>query len=116
MADLSQFLNKGNLNKFGGGGIDDIIALGVVNGTNAVISVLPTLGNNPPSSITVTSTFVIKDVNGATVLASGVIPILGGESSNKGTLIAFTGLPALTVDKPVAIYSETATSEIVVNF
>jgi hypothetical protein len=116
MVGATQNFTSNNLNPnvFGGDGVDDIISLGVASSSTTVFFLLPVSFISPPSSITVTGTFNITDIN-SNVIATGVSPNLSGIKSSKVAYVFFFGLSGMTTENSYFLRLNAATSKIQVN-
>jgi len=105
-----------NPNVFGGTSTDDYVAFGHAVTPSIAKFTLPVSGMLAPSSISLTDTFTVIDVNGATI-AGGTYksPALSAASSNKVAVIEVAGL-STTLNTPLILKQRVASSKITVNF
>lgn len=111
--------HTGNLNQFEFGVIagSDSVGQGWAIGTTSAVFLLPISLFSPPSSITIDSTFEIRDTAGS-ILASGLTGAslaLSGASSHKVARVSAIGVAGLTAGETLELRSETASSKITVN-
>lgn len=104
-----------NTNEFGGVGIGDFIADGYAFNATTAIFILPINSYSPPSSISISGEFnIFKEGIGS--IATSIIPIISGASSNRVLYLQVDGLSGLTNRERLTLTSTTAESKITVNF
>ncbi|MFU1599236.1 hypothetical protein ACM257_17795 [Alteromonas macleodii] len=103
-----------NFNEFGGNGSGDGIAVGYMATGGTARFFVPINSKTPPSSITTSGSFSVREIN--TVINTNITSVtLSGGSSNKIGLLEVTGLTG-TAGNPVVLQIENASSSIAFNF
>lgn len=105
-----------NPNVFGANGALKTIADGYGATASLAIFFLNTSRQGLASSISVTSTFSILDVVAGSIIASGKTPTLDSDTSNKIVRVRIDGLSGLVTGRRYLLLSDSASSEITVNF
>ncbi|MAD90096.1 MAG: hypothetical protein CMK64_10355 [Pseudoalteromonas sp.] len=103
-----------NFNELGGNGSGDGIAVGYMATGGTARFFVPINSKTPPSSITTSGSFSVREIN--TVINTNITSVtLSGGSSNKIGLLEVTGLTG-TAGNPVVLQIENASSSIAFNF
>jgi hypothetical protein len=94
-----------------------LISVGVSVSSTLVRFPLPINSYTEPTSITVVGTFNVININTGTVIATGVTPTIISPSSNKIALVQVSvSATGLVAGVNCALYPDSATSKITVNF
>ena len=105
-----------NPNDFKCSSVDARFFMGFAASASVALFFAPVSFNATPSSISVTSTFSVKDASSSTVAGGGsVTPTLDSASSFKNALIIVSGLSGLLIGQQLQLTSTDATSRILVN-
>lgn len=107
--------NNLNKNEFGGITAFSKIAVGTsINATTAEFY-LPISFKTVPSSVTIVGNFNIVRPWNNTVAGAGIVPVMGGLSSNKVLIIRATVPSGLLKDEIIFLESNSSTAQIMVN-